>query len=204
MTRVGRALWALGWCALAGCAPLVHISTRVEAPPPATAAVGLDAAFRVGLDSLSASLRNRGDQPLEVLWAQSVLIGVDGRRWSVSHGPARGSADATPSTIAAGVTLDTIIRPLRPLDVAAGARVPPFSPVRCGPVECADYETLVGRTLALELVVRSGIDVHTYTWRFQITRAVSSTRGGRPTDPELVPLIAPTPRALGAAAYPYM
>lgn len=196
-------------CALfaAACAPRVHIATQLEPPDPAIPEIGITADLRVSPDSIAMTLTNVGSQPIEVLWEKTVMVDPAGHPWAVDHGSGRGTFAVLTftgddvSTLAPGDTLREVIRPRGRADVTATAEVAPFTPIECGPVRCSGHETLLDKTVKLEMTVRRAGVERQLDWRFRITRVVTSVRGDRPTAPDLNPRIVPASSPVAGSSY---
>ncbi len=171
---------------------MVHVATEREgsggAGPDDQVAVDL----RLRTDVIEMTISNRGETPVDVLWDKASLVDTEGNTSGVVHSGAEGDW-TTPdrpgdvSRIGPHATLTDFIVPTRSVrfDPYYGWIVQPVLPVECGPIRCIGYHELVGKGVRLSLPMQVNGEERIFEWTLRITEAVKSTRGARPSDPNV-------------------
>lgn len=182
---------ALLLCSLtvSACRPLVHVATQLE--NPVTPDDGFTADFQVSCGTIDISITNTNNKPIEVLWQKASIVDPDGNSWPVMHGGGRSTWSAKDFTdddvtrIPPHSTLSDWIAPRQNVRFDDGWYIRPFIRVECGAAHCPGYESLVGKTIRLNMTLWVLGEERDFDWTFRITKAVESVRGARPTDPDL-------------------
>jgi hypothetical protein len=175
-----------------GCAPQMHIKLIPEGDPIRPGDT-MAASFNATPTSITVAITNFGDEPLEVLWHKSSLVGIDGEALEIIHTGGRGLMAARAvsgqdySAIPPRATLRDEIYVRRDVhfDDDDGWDVDSYIPYECGSFDCTFAGDLATRSVRLSLTFRRGQTEQTYEWRFRIAQAYYSIRGGRP--PEQAP-----------------
>ena len=190
---IGRRRYRIGFIALSllasGCAPMVHIRTERIATEGIEANDPFHFELVVYTDSIGFTLTNQDTEPIEILWQKTSLVGVDGTTFDVMHDGGRGvwAARDFPgediSRIPPKATLREQIIPKRSVGFEAGPMrsgwvVASYLPVECGPVRCTGYKDLPGKTVRLNMTVRTRGNERVFDWTFRIESAFVSTRWG--------------------------
>jgi hypothetical protein len=171
---------------------MVHVATEPVGGDSSTPTDPVAVFLRLSTDALGVSIANRGDAPVDVLWDRATLVDTDGNASGVIHGA--GINAGAPSDLPGDVsrvpphsTLDDFLIPTRCVGFTPGEGwiVTSLLPVECGPIRCIGYHELVGKTVRLTLPMQVEGAEHTFDQTLRITEAVRSSRGNRPTDPNL-------------------
>jgi hypothetical protein len=171
---------------------MVHVATQCEgcgAPGPDDP---IDIGLRLRTDAIEITISNRGETPVDVLWDRASLVDTAGDTWGVVRSGAAGGSP-TPDVpgnvtrIPAHASLTDYLLPTRSVrfDAYYGWIVEPVLPVECGPIRCVGYHELVGKSVRLTLPVQVNGEERVFEWTLRITETVKSTRGARPSDPNL-------------------
>lgn len=178
----------LGLILSVGCAPRAHIKLMPEGDP-IQPGDQINVGFKPTQTSIAVAVTNFGDEPVQILWHKSSLVGVDGHAMEIIHEGGRDLAAAVNltgadySTIPAQSTLHDRIYVRRTVLVDNGdTEVTSYFPVECGAFQCTFGTDLAGRTIRLSLTFRRGEVEKTYDWRFRVVQAFYSIRGGRPDE----------------------
>ena len=170
----------------------MHVATQRGGSAGASPSDPVSADLTLGTDAIEVAITNRGETPLDVQWSKATLVDTGGKAFgivrsgAVDDGAGPGlSGDV--SRIPPHGTLHDFIIPTRSLtfDKAEGWIVTPLLPVECGPLRCIGYHELVGKTVELKLPIVVDGTERMFDWTLQVTEAVRSSRGTRPSDPNL-------------------
>lgn len=188
LRRRAAALVSFGLVASLGCAPQAHIKLMPEGDP-IQPGDQVNVGFLPSETSIAIAVTNFGDEPVQILWHKSSLVGVDGEAMDIIHEGGRGLAEAIRvtgedySSIPPQSTLRDRIYVRRALSVDDDeVEVGTYFPVECGVFACDLGDAVAGNTIRLSLTFRRGAVEKTYDWRFRIVQAFYSLRGGRPAE----------------------
>lgn len=182
MHRLAASALLLSLCA---CAPQVHVRFVPEGPETQVGET-LVGSLDVNPVSVVLAIKNYGAEPTVILWHKSSIV-FDGDALEVMRDGGRGllaARDVTGedfSPIEPGATFGDTIYPRRSV-VFEGDEwtFRSFLPVECGAIRCVFTEGIVGKSLEVNIAVRSQDADRTLKWRFRIESADWSVRGARP------------------------